>query len=83
MGVREQKGMGDNGSQNGPGLSRQLIEVMGNLCEAAPLPWAILMTGSKILHPRRGMSFVIWAFVFRPTRAACEEGKGVVSQLRP
>ena len=48
--------MGDNGSQNGPGLLRQLIEVMGDLCEAAPLPWAILMTGSKSLHPRRGMS---------------------------
>ena len=26
------------------------------LCDAAPLPWAILTTGSETLHPRRGMS---------------------------
>lgn len=47
---------GVSGSQDGPGLLRHLIEVMGTLCEAAPLPWAILMTGSDTLHPRRGMS---------------------------
>lgn len=31
---------------------------VGTLCsqQAAPLPWAILTTGSEILHPRRGMS---------------------------